>query len=294
MDKLQPFLKWAGGKRQLLPQIRKHAPENFKRYFEPFVGAGAVLFDITPKQALINDTNEELINVYNVIKDKEKIELLINHLKTHVNKEEYFYDIRKLDRKDSFNNLADYKKASRFIYLNKTCYNGLYRVNSKGHFNVPFGRYKNPQYVNEAVLRKVHSYLNDNRIEIMNTDFEEAVEGAEAGDFIYLDPPYDPISKTSTFTEYSKGGFNRDEQIRLRDTFIDLYKRGCYVLLSNSNTDFINSIYDYPEFLNIKVNANRSINSNKNGRGKIKEVLIVGDGTKNFKRQSLGKDFQQV
>lgn len=295
MNNLQPFLKWAGGKRQLLPQLREHFPAQYNTYYEPFVGAGAVLFDLKPSNAVINDTNTELINLYNVIKDKEKLEILIEDLKTHKNESGYFYEVREWDRKDNYNELPDYKKASRFIYLNKTCFNGLYRVNSKGYFNVPFGKYKNPDYVNENVLRAVHEYLNGNNIQILNGDFEKAVENASSGDFVYFDPPYDPVSKTSSFTAYSKDNFGEEEQIRLRDTFKTLYEKGCYVLLSNSNTDFINEIYsEIPGVNIIKVDANRSINSKGDKRGKVKEVLVIGDGRENKERQSVGEDIRQI
>lgn len=280
MEHLQPFLKWAGGKRQLLSQLRKYYPTHYNTYYEPFVGAGAVLFDLRPNRGVINDTNSELINLYNVIKNKEKLELLLEDLQTHINEQEYFYQIRSWDRQDDYANVPDFKKASRFIYLNKTCFNGLYRVNSKGHFNVPFGKYKNPDYVNEAVLRAVHHFLNENKIDILNGDFEEAVAGAKAGDFIYFDPPYDPLSKTSSFTSYDKNNFGEKEQIRLRDTFIRLYEKGCYVLLSNSDTEFINDLYQLAGIDIVKVDANRSINSKGDKRGKIKEVLVIGNGMK--------------
>lgn len=285
MQYLQPFLKWAGGKRQLLPQIREYYPKHFNleinTYFEPFVGAGAVFFDFQPKNAIINDTNSELMNLYRVIKDKEKIELLIEDLKTHKNDEEYYYEVRSWDRDENYHLLEDWKKASRFIYLNRTCYNGLYRVNSKGYFNVPFGRYKNPDYVNENVLRSVHQFLNEINVQIENKDFEEIADLAKPGDFVYFDPPYDPISKTSSFTSYQKEDFGDKDQIRLRDTFWRLYERGCYVLLSNSNTEFINSIYsEIPGVQIQEVFAARNINSKADKRGKIKEVLVIGDGTK--------------
>lgn len=296
MDNVQPFLKWAGGKRQLLPEIRKYYPEKYNTYYEPFVGAGAVLFDLKPTNAVINDTNEELINVYKVIKDREKLELLINDLNAHKNDPDYYYYIRNLDREEAYKNLQDYKKASRFIYLNKTCFNGLYRVNSKGQFNVPFGKYKNPDYVNEAVLRAVHDFLNNNTIEILNQDFEVAVENASYGDFVYFDPPYHPISKTSSFTSYTDTGFSENDQKRLRDTFNKLYEKGCYVLLSNSNSEFIHDIYSEIEGVQIiKVGANRSINSKADKRGKVEEVLIIGDGRKKDKeRQGLGEIISKI
>jgi DNA adenine methylase len=267
----QPFLKWAGGKRQLLPEIRKYIPKKINTYYEPFLGAGAVLFDIQPKKAVINDINTELINTYIAIRDH--VDELINDLKKHKNEKEYFYAIRDLDRKEEFKKLSLVERASRIIYLNKTCFNGLFRVNSQGHFNVPFGKYKNPQIVNEIVLRAVHNYLNSNDITILNVDFEKAVENAKKGDFIYFDPPYDPVSDTSSFTGYSLYGFDKDDQIRLRDLFVELDKRGCKVLLSNSATDFIKDLYK--DFHIEVVSANRNINANASRRGKIDEVLVM-------------------
>jgi len=267
----QPFLKWAGGKRQLLPEIRKYVPKKFNTYYEPFVGAGAVLFDIQPKKAVINDINLELINTYKVIKDN--VDELIEDLKKHKNEKDYFYEIRDLDRKEEFKELSLVERSSRIIYLNKTCFNGLFRVNSQGQFNVPFGKYKNPQIVNEIVLRAVHNYLNSNDVTILNEDFETVVANAKKGDFIYFDPPYDPVSDTSSFTGYSLDGFNKDDQIRLRDTFVELDKKGCKVLLSNSATDFIKDIYK--DFHIEIVSASRNINSVASKRGKIDEVLVM-------------------
>lgn len=268
---LQPFLKWAGGKRQLLPEIRKHIPKKYNIYYEPFVGGGAVLFDLQPKNAIINDVNSELFNVYNVI--KYNVDELIEDLKKHKNEKDYFYAIRDLDRKPIYKEMSPVEKASRLIFLNKTCFNGLFRVNSQGQFNVPYGKYKNPNIVNEIVLRAVHNYMNSNNITIMNEDFQKVVENAKKGDFIYLDPPYDPVSDTSSFTGYSLNGFDKNDQIRLKDTFIELDKRGCYVMLSNSATEFIKDIYsDYHIEI---VSATRSINSIATKRGKIDEVLVL-------------------
>lgn len=268
---VQPFLKWAGGKRQLLPEINKYIPKKFNTYYEPFVGAGAVLFHLQPKKAVINDINKELINTYIAIRDH--VDELIESLRKHKNEKEYFYKIRDLDRKKEYDNISMVERASRIIYLNKTCYNGLFRVNSQGFFNVPFGNYKNPNIVNEIVLRAVHKYLNSNNITILNVDFEEAVENAKKGDFIYFDPPYDPISDTSSFTGYSLYGFDKDDQIRLKNVFVELDKKGCKVLLSNSATDFIKDLYrDYRIEI---VYANRNINSIASKRGKIDEVLVM-------------------
>lgn len=272
----QPFLKWAGGKRQLLPEIRKYVPKRINTYYEPFIGAGAVLFDLQPKKAVINDINMELVNVYNVVRDN--FEELIVELKKHEegNDSEYFYKMRDLDRnKEIYDQLSLVEKAGRMIYLNKTCFNGLFRVNSQGQFNVPFGRYKNPQIVNEIVIRGVHNYLNTNDVKIWNKDFSEVVADAKKGDFVYFDPPYDPVSNTSSFTGYSLDGFNKDDQLRLRDVCVELNKRGCKFLLSNSATDFIKEIYGEKGFHVVIVAATRSINSVASKRGKIDEVLVM-------------------
>lgn len=267
---IAPFLKWVGGKRQLMPAIKELIPKNYTNYYEPFIGGGAVLFDLQPKNAVINDFNEELINVYQTI--KENPEELISDLKTHKNESDYFYDLRALDREDNFDNLSNIKKASRVIYLNKTCYNGLYRVNNSGEFNSPFGRYKNPNIVNETTIRAVSKYLNTNKITILNGDFEEALKGIKKGSFVYFDPPYHPVSASSNFTGYVQGGFDMYEQVRLRDLCNKLNEKGINFLLSNSATQFIEDLYKDYKISYVK--ANRSINSNAKKRGEIDEVLI--------------------
>lgn len=269
---LQPFLKWAGGKRQLMPEIRKQIPAKFNRYFEPFVGGGAVLFDIQPKTGLINDANKELANCYKVI--KEKPEELLKDIQNHENTEDYFYKLRGLDREAEFNTLTDVQRASRIIFLNKTCFNGLFRVNSRGQFNVPFGNYENPLIVNHIVINAISKYLNDNNIEIINGDFSNAVKTATKGDFVYFDPPYDPVSDTASFTGYNLDKFDRNEQQRLKEVVDDLTRRKCKVLLSNSATDFIKELYEENYYIIDIVYANRNINSVGTGRGKVSEVLI--------------------
>jgi len=271
----QPFLKWAGGKRQLLSEIRKYIPKQFKRYFEPFIGGGAVLFDLQPKYGFVNDANKELINLYSVIKCTP--DELIEHARKHRNTEDYFYDLRSQDREKGFKKLSDVQRASRIIFLNKTCYNGLFRVNSQGQFNVPFGNYTNPVIVDEVVIRAVSRYLNEAQITLTNCDFEAAVAGATKGDFVYLDPPYDPISDTSSFTGYSLGNFGKDEQERLKKVCDDLTKRKCKVIQSNSATDFIRGLYSDKRYTLIEVEANRNINSIATGRGKISELLILNN-----------------
>jgi DNA adenine methylase len=268
---LQPFLKWAGGKRQLIPQLLRRIPKQFDVYYEPFVGGGALLTALQPKKALINDINYELFNCFQVIRDR--VDDLIEDLKNHKNDKEYFYEIREMDRSEEYSKLSPVKRASRTIYLNRTCYNGLFRVNSSSYFNVPFGRYKNPKILNEPVLRAVSRYLNESEIKILNTDFEEAVKDAKEGDFIYFDPPYHPISETSRFTEYSFKTFDEKEQIRLKEVFENLDRRGCKVMLSNSSTPFIKNLYKGYKIA--KVSAKRSINSNPEKRGEINEALIL-------------------
>ncbi|MGB3191944.1 MAG: DNA adenine methylase [Limnoraphis sp.] len=268
---VRPFLKWAGGKRQLLQVLKEHLPpKKYKTYYEPFVGGGAFLFNLQPKQVVINDSNRELINCYRVIRDS--VEELIEDLGRHKNQEDYYYDMRGLDRKRSFEKKTPVERASRIIYLNKTCYNGLFRVNSRGQFNVPFGRYKNPNILDISVLKAVSKYLNDNQVKIINKDFETAVKTARKGDFIYFDPPYDPVSDTASFTGYDINGFNRNEQERLKATVDELTQKGCYVLLSNAYTDFIVDLYkDYQQ---VKVSAIRAINSNAKKRGRVDEILV--------------------
>lgn len=275
-DLVQPFLKWAGGKRQLVSKIREYLPRRFGLYFEPFLGAGALLFDIQPSQALVNDANEELINCYRVIKSDP--EGLIAHAQEHPITKAYYYSLRALDRDPEFANLSRLERASRIIFLNKTCYNGLFRVNSQGQFNVPFGNYTNPSIVDEVIIRAVSRYLNEADVEISSCDFEEALGGARKGDFVYLDPPYDPLSDTSSFTGYNLNSFDQDEQRRLKDVCDELHARGCKLLQSNSNTNLIRTLYcDSNKYTMVKVGANRNINSVANARGKINELLIFNN-----------------
>ena len=270
---VKPFVKWAGGKRQLVPTIlANHLPKNYnlQTYYEPFIGGGALLFSLRPKKAVINDSNAELINCYKIIKNS--LDELIEDLKNHKNDEYYYYDIRDWDREKNFKSKTEVQRASRIIFLNKTCYNGLFRVNSQGQFNVPFGKYKNPNILDIAVLKAVNKYLNENQVRILNSDFQEAVKDAKGGDFIYLDPPYDPVSETASFTGYDVNGFNKQEQRRLKEVFDDLNSRGCHILLSNACTEFIEDLYkDYPH---TKISAIRAINCNGKKRGKVDEILV--------------------
>lgn len=272
-----PVVKWVGGKRQLLDEITPLLPKRINTYCEPFLGGGAVLFSIQPSRAIVNDLNKELITLYEVIRDD--VETLIESLKKHENNSEYFYSIRDMDRnKDSYNLLSKVERASRLLYLNKTCFNGLFRVNSSGEFNSPFGHYKNPNIVNEPVLRAVSKYFNSKNIIFYSGDFYKTIENIGRGTFVYLDPPYDPVSDTANFTGYNKGGFDRKEQLRLKEYCDELTRQGIKFLLSNSATEFIKSLYS--EYDIHIVQAKRSINSNGSKRGAVDEVLIRNYGTK--------------
>lgn len=268
---LSPIIKWAGGKRQLLSYITPLIPERFSIYVEPFIGGGAVLFDIQPKKAIINDSNEELINIYKVIKQNPT--KLIIKLKEHeqLNSKEYFYQIRILDRNKNYAQFNDIEKAARIIYLNKTCYNGLFRVNQLGHFNSPYGKYKNPNIVNQPIIWTMSKYLNQSDVEMISGDYKNVLKNLEEGAFVYLDPPYMPIS-TSSFTRYNKNRFDKKQQIELKEECDKLNSKGIKFLLSNSDHPFIRELYKEYEIITIK--AKRLINSNRNKRGEINEVLI--------------------
>ncbi len=263
-----PVVKWAGGKRQLLFEITKNMPEKFNRYFEPFIGGGAVFFEMQHENSYISDVNEELINLYNTIKANP--EGLIKDLKKHKNDFDYFSKIRNVDRTAGYKRWSAVRKASRFIYLNRTCFNGLYRVNSRGEFNVPFGYYKNPRIVDEANILNCSELLQ--KTEIRCADFREVVKNVKAGDFVYFDPPYVPLNDTSSFTSYTKEGFDIDMQLELRNLCDELNERGVYFLLSNSDVPIINDLYSHYKIK--KVFASRAINANVQGRGKITEVLV--------------------
>ncbi|HSS20751.1 MAG TPA: DNA adenine methylase [Pyrinomonadaceae bacterium] len=273
---VQPFLKWAGGKRQLLATIREYIPKSFKLYFEPFVGAGAVLFNIQPHFAVISDVNQELVNCYRIVKTRPHA--LIAAVRVHPINSKHFYRLRRQDRDPGLNTLTRVERAARIIYLNKTCYNGLFRVNSQGQFNVPYGKYKDPNILNEEVIKAVSKYLKTATIQISTDDFANALEGAGRGDFVYLDPPYDPLSDTSSFTGYNLMSFGREEQLRLKEVCDDLHRRGCKLLQSNSATPHIRKLYsDRSKYSIVEVEANRSINSVGTSRGKIGELLIYNN-----------------
>lgn len=268
MNSVTPILKWAGGKRQLLYEIHQLIPNDIKLYCEPFLGSGAVLFSILPQCAYINDINSELVNVYNTVKNNP-VEL-IQELSQYSNTPEFYYELRSLDRNEEFYNLSSLKRAARFIFLNKTCYNGLYRENKKGQFNTPYGKYSNPNFINQSGILSMSRYLNSADITITCQSFQQVLINLPEGCFVYLDPPYD--TEGSSFTNYTKAGFDKIDHITLKDCCDNLNNRNIKFLLSNSNTEFIKSLYsDY----NIsEVLAKRNINCKYDGRGFVKELLI--------------------
>lgn len=271
-----PVVKWVGGKRQLLPQILPLIPKRMSAYCEPFLGGGAVLFALQPRRALVNDLNQDLITVYRVI--KENADALIEHLSRHENTPEYFYRIRDLDRdREAYAALSDVEKASRLLYLNKTCYNGLFRVNASGAFNSPYGHYRRPNIVNEQTIRGVSRYFNSCDITFFSGDFAAVLDRVPRGGFVYLDPPYDPVSDTASFTGYNRGGFGREEQVRLKACCDALTARGVRFLLSNSATPFIRELYS--SYHVSIVQARRAVNSVASRRGAIEEVLVRNYGT---------------
>ena len=279
---MKPFLKWAGGKRQLLPYIKEFInKENIGdgTYYEPFLGGGSIFFDLSYKTCVINDFNEEIINTYKVIKKSPK--KLIDELKVHTKNhcKEYYYQVRALDRDlEKFNAMSNIEKAARTIYLNRTCYNGLYRVNRNGFFNTPMGRYVNPLICDEENIMEISKFLNDNDIKISSLDFEKAVATAKTGDWIYFDPPYD--YEDGGFVNYVKEGFGHKELERLKKLCDCLISRGCNVLISNNDTKFVRELFssnsNYEIVYETKtIKANRNITSKKE-RKKVDEVLIYG------------------
>ena len=268
----RPFLKWAGGKTQLLPQLEAlfPPPGEVKRYLEPFVGSGAVFFHLhnlqRPREIVLADSNAELIETYRAIQDD--VEAVIRRLRRHrqAHAKEHYYRVRALDTA----RLSASARAARTIYLNKTCFNGLYRVNSRGGFNVPLGRYKSPPILDASNLRAAASALRD--VELKVAHFRETPAYARAGDFIYFDPPYQPLSPTASFTAYTRGSFGARDQEELAEVFRSLAAMHCRVMLSNSDTELIHRLYR--DFEIRKVDARRSINSNASRRGAILEVVV--------------------
>lgn len=273
--KLSPTVKWAGGKRQIIDKLKKYAPKKFGKYFEPFVGGGALFLDIQPKHAVINDTNKDLISAYKCLRSKKwykkMLALLNEHEKNH--SKDYYLTIRALDTKKTFVKQPMYVKAARCIYLNKSCFNGLYRVNSKGCFNVPFNGKEKVNCYDRKNMGALHRFFMKTKPVILSKDFEESVATAKAGDFVYFDPPYDTLEDKNSFTSYTKDEFGKEEQRRLAKVYKELSDKGVYVMLSNHHTSLIKELYS--EFNIHVINAKRMINSKADGRGDVEEVIIT-------------------
>ena len=261
----RPFIKWAGGKRQLLPALLERAPASPPHYFEPFIGGGALFFALHPRHAVLADVNERLIRTYKGVRDN--VDEVIGLLRGYPHDAAFFYRLREA----AIDGATNAEVAAWFIYLNKTGFNGLYRVNRANRFNVPFGRYANPNICDEPTLRACSTALAGT--ELLVADFEVAVAKARRGDFVYFDPPYVPLSTTSSFTSYTSGGFGPAEQTRLRDTAKKLKKRGVRVLLSNSSAQSVRDLYA-TGFETIEVSATRVVNSKATARGAIVELII--------------------
>ncbi len=263
--RVRPFLKWAGGKSRLLPELRRCTPRNFSRYFEPFLGGGAMFFDLVPRSALLGDANPELIRCFKVV--AERPEELIQHLEKLVVTEEEFYTMRAMPPE----NLDDVSRAGRFIYLNKTCYNGLYRVNKRGLFNTPYGRQDGIPLFQAQNIRAASRALQG--AQLICCDYKILLEKARKSDFVYVDPPYMPIGKYSDFKRYTSDFFHDADHLALADALRSLHERGCFFLLSNSFQARVAEMYK--DFFQITVQAPRFVNCKGKGRGKINELLIA-------------------
>jgi len=275
-QKYQPFIKWVGGKRGLLKQLLPLFPKEFKNYHEPFLGGGAVFFELyslgylKDKKIYLSDINSELINTYKVVKNNP-IDLISNlEIYKEKHSKDFYYETRALDRKEEFKTFTKIERATRFIYLNKTCFNGLYRVNKKGYFNTPIGSYKNPNIADRDTILSASEALQ-NAI-ITNRPFMDVINNTNKNDLVYFDPPYYPLNATSSFTSYDKNEFLDDKQKELFTVFEALHNKKCFILHSNSDTDFIKNLYQGHTISYVQ--ANRFINSKSSGRGKINEVLI--------------------
>ncbi len=283
-EKMLPLLKWAGGKRRIAKKIIDLINHDLQEgtYFEPFLGGGAVLFELAPKKAVCFDYNKDLIEFYNVVKkDPEKLINILDKKYKHQNNRDFYYETRELDRDEKkFRKMSDIERAARFMYLNKTCYNGLWRVNRKGYNNVPFGRYVRPKILDEKAIIKASKYFNENDIKFYSSDFSDVLKYATKGDLIYFDPPYDVEENQSEFVSYTKNGFNRDDQKRLKEVSDELVERGAVVAISNSKTTFIQNLFSGENYEYYTINGNirvrRVIASNVKSRKVIEEVLIVG------------------
>lgn len=270
---ITPPLKWAGGKTQLLQEINKRLPKKFNRYFEPFIGGGAVLFNIRPTNAVINDINEALINLYLHLRDNnEQLIKEINNLDNKVADKEYFLLNRENYNKKLLNSEYDIELAALMIWLNKHCFNGLYRVNSKGLFNVPYNNRQQGKSIIEDNIKVIGYYLNNNNVTILNNDFEEACLGVKAGDFVYFDSPYLPISDTAYFTDYNKNGFTMSDHKRLAGLFAKLDKLGAKIMLSNNDVPLIYELYGDYQLTALEVK--RMINSKASNR-RGREIIVT-------------------
>lgn len=273
--KVKPFLKWPGGKRRVLPEIKKYIPEQYGTYYEGFIGGGAVLLDLLPVNARVSDVNSELIQSYQTIRDNvtEIIEALEKHAANH--SLEHFMAVRALDRDiEGFANIDAVTKTARMIYLNRTCFNGLYRVNSKNQFNSPFGKYENPKIVDRENLTALSAWLKSSNVEFSDQGYKNTISLAGNDDFVYLDPPYIPLTDTASFVSYTKDGFDIDDQIALRDMAVEIDDRGGYVLLSNSDTPQIRELYQ--DFHIEAINVKRSVGASSATRKAVGEVLVLG------------------
>ena len=264
-----PFLKWAGGKSRLLSQYDSYfpSPGSISRYYEPFIGSAAVYFHLQPADAHLADCNWKLVETYRVVRDN--VEGLIEALQPHKNEKEYYYKVRAQDPQE----LSEVERAARLIYMNKTCYNGLYRENQQGEFNVPFGRYKRPKICDKPRLRAASRALQG--VRLTAADFTDVIVEAGPGDFVYFDPPYVPLNATSSFTSYSRYGFDEADHRRLAETFDTLSERGCRVMLSNSSAPLVYKLYQGRGYHLHEIQARRNINSKADKRGPVKELLIV-------------------
>ena len=272
MKKIVPFLKWAGGKRQLLDRISERMPQNYNNYYEPFIGGGAVLFGLQPERALINDINESLINTYRIIATNPQTLIeCVKELDSKIGEDgkKYYYDLRERYNDKLMKKEFDVELASLFIFINKHCFNGLYRVNGKGLFNVPYNNSKR-ESIDEESIMAVSDYLKN--VTILSGDFEVACQGAGNGDFVFLDSPYAPLNPTS-FESYTKEGFDVESHKRLARVFDELTDKGCYCMLTNHNTDFINSLYGNKGYKIDVVSVKRMINSDASKR--IGEEVII-------------------
>lgn len=266
-----PIVKWVGGKTRLLPELLARLPDRFGRYYEPFAGGAALFFRVAPRRAVLADSNADLIGLYTAV--AANVDAVIRRLEMHhkAHDESHYYDMRAKwnDRDVSWQTP---ERAAAFIYLNKTCFNGLWRVNRSGAFNVPIGRYTDPPICVPAALHAAQAVLS--RAALRCSDYRGAVADAKAGDFLYFDPPYDPVTPTANFTSYSADGFSADDQRALAETARELVARGCKVMLSNSDTPFIRSIYKGLRVERVK--CPRAINSNAAKRGDVDELIITG------------------